>query len=495
MVRAVIEWDRQRVIAAQGSVAGQRAALQSVLVLERGDEAAGNAQLVQQLRQAVPSSAKSPQPVALILPRQQVTIHHIELPLVPDDEIPDMIRLQAAMRLTVPVESVCMDFVPLPVPAGSTTRDVLLVTTPQDTINEIRRTLSACQLELAEVRVSSFCIAAALANAGQLTAQADPAVVDVLVLLRDDFLEVTVLRGTQVVFAHSGAAWTAPDGIERAVRAELSRARMAAAESLGEYRVGRLVLIGRPEITAAVSDQIAARMDQAQIQRLDPLATLFSGSLPAGVPPETLVAVAGALTADGSRVVEAVDLINPRRAPERRDLRRVKILGGALAALLVFALVWNWRQSRLAELQAELDVVETEASELRDGLNRGQPDSDLAKLVEQWVARDLNWLDEITRLKQLLPGTDRLIVRNVQFGTRLANGIGTVRLEGTAKTRDDVEELARRLTEAGYLVTPYNPEEARISGTYPVAITLQLTIPERTPAAAAAKPTARTSRT
>ena len=77
--------------------------------------------------------------------------------------------------------------------------------------------------------------------------------VDIVALMRRDLIELTFVRGTAVVFSHSGSSWTSPDGIERAIRSELTRARMSAAESLGEHRIDRLILIGTPDVTSAVT--------------------------------------------------------------------------------------------------------------------------------------------------------------------------------------------------------------------------------------------------
>ena len=477
----VLEWDRQRVVVAEGDVAGSKTSFRSARIIELHNDGSGLDMVAQRLREWFPASSKTPLSVSLILPREQVTFHRIELPLVADSEIPDMIRLQASMRLTVPVETVCLDFAPLPLVAGRQTRDVLLVTTPQEQLNHIRRFMASRQIELSEVRVSSFCIAAAAAQAGLLTTESDPDVLDILVLMRNDVLEITFVRGTSVVFAHSGASWSSPEGIEKAVRSELNRARMAATESVGEYRVGRLLLLGSPENTSAVSDQFASRSLQVTIERIDPAAAVISGELPSEVTADSLVAVAGAIASRTSRVIESVDLINPRKAPVKRDLRRVKILAGTLAAVLVVGLLWNWRQNRLAELQASLDTMNTEVSDIRSTLSRGKQDLELGGIVGQWVARDINWLDEMVQLNQLLPGTERVLIRNYTFASKIGSGIGTIRIDGTAKAREDVEALARRLDAAGYLVNPYTPGEARVSGPYPIAISLLLTIPERTP--------------
>ncbi len=488
MSKIVFEWDRSQILAAQGEKSGRQVTLTAAHLISRSDEPGNEQTITDSIRKLFPSTGKNPLSAVLILPRQQVTIHRVQLPQVPDHEMPDIVRLQASMKLTVPVETVLLDFAPLPVTAGSTTREVLLVSTPQDQFNSIRRILASCQIQLAEVRVSSFCLAKAAEAADILKAQSDPLVVDALVLMREDLIEVTFVRGTSVIFAHSGASWSSADGIEKAVRSELSRARMAASESLGEYRIGRLLLLGRPEVTGAVSEQIVSRMDNATIERVD-LSKLFtsSSSKTGGVSPEMLLGIAGVIGDDSSSPVTSVDLLNPRKAPERRDLRRVKVLGGVLAALLLVAVLWNSRQRELRQIQEEQDALDAEISELRDALKRGEPDLALAGMVSEWAKRDINWLDEMTRLKALLPGSDRMLIKNVQVGSKAANGIGTVRIDGTAKNREDVELLGRKLTEAGYLVMPYNPGDARVSGPYPVGITLQLTIPDRTPPQAGRK--------
>jgi Tfp pilus assembly PilM family ATPase len=57
-----------------------------------------------------------------------------------------------------------MDFAPLPVIPGSTTRDVLLITAPNEQVTQARRTLGDAGLELKELRVSAFCLAQAAAQ-------------------------------------------------------------------------------------------------------------------------------------------------------------------------------------------------------------------------------------------------------------------------------------------------------------------------------------------
>jgi hypothetical protein len=480
MADKFIEWDRDRLVVAQGTRDGAKAQFRLVKILERSSDSNDTLSVVDQLKQIFPiGSDRKRASVALVFPRQLVTIHRIQLPQVPDSEIPDMIRLQASMRLTVPIESVCMDFTPLPVQTGSSTRDVLLVTVPSDQVAIARRTLNDAGLDLSEVRVSAYCVAQVADRAGLLTESADLSRVAVIALMRRDFIELTFVRGTSVVFSHSGNSWTSTDSIERTLRAELTRARMSAAEILGELKIDRVILIGSPDVTAAVTDQISTRLDGAKIERIDPAAAFLSGVLPEGVSSAEVVTLAGAMVGDDRTSVEAVDLINPRKAPEKKDLRRIRILLSSLAGLLIFAGAYYWRQGRIADLTAEKSVVDTENAEISESLRLGEKDLAQATKVGAWVDRDISWLDEFVRLRELLPATDRMFIRNVQMQVIQQNGIGSIRLEGYAKSDADINNLARRLRDAGYGVKPYEPEyrASAVSQDYGVRIVLEVSLP------------------
>lgn len=486
MTDKLIEWDRDRLLIALSTPEGNRAAFRSIQVVPRGTNSADTVSLIEPLRQFFGGTGDRKKPgITVVFPRQLVTIHRIQLPAVPDTEIPDMIRLQASMRLTVPVESVCMDFAPLPVPPGSQTRDVLLVTVPNEQVEVVRRTLDAAGLELAEARVSAFCVAQAAARAGLTAADTGSGLVDIVVMMRRDFVELTFLRGASVVFSHSGSSWTSPDSIERTIRAELSRARLSAAEALGEHKIGRMILVGAPEFTAAVTDQITARVEGARLERIDPSAVFISGAVPADVSAADMVALAGAAAAGIETRSPAVDLINPRRAPEKKDMRRTWVLLGALSAVLLFAAVHMWRKREMDRLDGALTALNRSNTETRDTVQAGIPETERAARVQDWVDRDIRWLDEMTKLKAILPGTDRMFVDNLTFQVIQRNGIGTIKLEGFAKSEQDINDLARRLRDAGYGLKPYEPEfRASAAQDYGVKIVLEISLPEVSAASA-----------
>jgi hypothetical protein len=479
MADIIIEWDRDRLVVAQGQAQGTKAALSLLQVLPRSADSQDTLSLVQGLQQLFPAASERNKPkVCVVLPRQLVTIHRVQLPQVPDAEIPDMLRLQAATKLTVPVESVHLDFTPLPIQAGAPTRDVLLVTIPNDQLALVRRTLNDAGLELDEARVGAWCFTQALAHAG-LTSTS-PSGVDIVALLRRDFLELTFLRGNTVLYVHSGSAWATPEDLERTLRAELSRARLSAAEVLADQPISRLLLVGDPQATAAVSDQVAARLGGATVERLDPTTALLSLPQNSTVPAVDAATLAGALLGRVATTVEIIDFANPRKTPEKRDLRRAKILGGTLAGLMLIAGMYTWRQNRVAELTRQKSIIDAENADLREKLEAGSTDLEYAAKIGRWVDRDIEWLDELARLRTIMPGTDRIFIDNIAMAAVPQNAVGLVRLEAWAKSEADINELTRRLREAGYGVKPFDTDlrPAAVSQEYQVRVQLEVVLPE-----------------
>lgn len=477
MPATVIEWDHERLIVARGAIDGSRVAFDALRILERSPEAPVDNELLAGIRNTLPASSGKQRPKAtLVFPRQSFTTYRIQLPRVPDDEIPDMVQMQAAMRLTVPVDQVCLDYAPLPAAADSETRDVLLVTVPREHVDTAREVLETCNLEIDEIRVSAFCAATAAVRAGIIGPESDPTAVTVLVLLRKDFIEVTFVRGTSVVFSHSGASWSSPDEIERSVRAELARARMSASESLSEHRIRRIVLIGNPNITSAISEQITQRLDNAPLERVDPAEAFISTPIPEGASAAAMVNVAGAIAAKTDHTVAAVDLLNPRRPPEEADLRRIRVLAGVLAAVVLFAAAFFWRNSRLTAAESLLSSVNASVRELQNTIDDAEDEQTRAAAVREWLDHDINWLDEIDRLRTIIGGTEQIYLRELTFSIRQGDDLASIRINGYARSRGDIELLGRRLTDAGYKVTPFDYQTTGREG-YPVSLTMDVMIP------------------
>ena len=474
----VIEWDRGQLIAALGTPGRSSVELKSALVVDRPDGLLP-AELGEKLSTSLSSAGVSATEAIVVFPRELVTFHRIELPNLRDDELADMVKLQAATRLTVPVESVNLDFAPLPVKPGASTRDVLLVTAPQKHVSEVQACLSACGLELSGLRVSSFGIGASVVHSGLLSKTASSENVEAFVSLGSDSIEMIFMTGHHVAFSHSGASWTSIDGVEQAVRAEISRARMAAAEDMGNYTVSRLTLIGSPEITQAVPDSVASRLNNAEVVRIDPEGSLLTCQPPEGLAASDMLAISGAVANSQSAAVEAIDLVNPRRTPEKKDYGRLKVIASVGAAALILIGGWKWRDSQVRGYQAEATRLSSEAQAIEDDYKSkpAKAERTLANRISDWSARDISWLDEMQKIQTLMQSTERVYINRFEFGVAGRDHAGTISAEGNAKSRRDIEDLMRVLREAGYEVSPSAITSNLRDPNYSMALTLEVSIP------------------
>ncbi|MEZ6059060.1 MAG: pilus assembly protein PilM [Planctomycetaceae bacterium] len=477
----IIEWDRNELIAAVGSASGSMVTFRKVVATRREEgQDLSPAEIGESLRRSLTNAGIVANSASVVLPRSLVTFRRIELPHVPDAEVPEMVRLQAATRLTVPIDSVCLDFVPLPLVPDSATRDVLLVTLPKKNVEQVRQTLQACGLELTSVLVSSFAVAASLVSAGLMPVISDHTV-EALVWLRSDVIEMIFVRGNTVIFSHSGASWQSRERIEQAVKAEVTRARLAAAEDIGDYTVSRVTLLGSDDITSAVPDSIARRLSDAEVRRIDASRILLDVPATDDRAPSDLLAIAGAIAGEHAPSVGAVDMIHPRRPPEKKDNRRLIAIVSIGAALLLLVGGWTWRQSVIDGMEAQRSAIVSEVSRMKRSNDAGKEELALDLKLEDWQARDRNWFAEMQNIQQIFGSTERVLIRELDFAVT-ANSeklLGTVTATGGAKSREDVQELMRVIRDNGYEVI--GSREGRVIDqdySEPMQLTLSIPVPK-----------------
>lgn len=472
MSALVIEWGRDRLIAVSGNASGSRITISHALTVARDKHSAPET-LGKDLRQALSAAGVTSDTTTVVLSRSLVTLRLITLPKVSDNELPDMVRLQAATRLTVPVESVCMDFVP--VPGNSDGQDVLLATFPIEQIADIKKSLTAAGLKLSGVHVSTFGIPSALAHAGKLTTTDES--IETVIILRSDLIELLMIRQGAVVFSHSGASWSSPDQIEQAVRAEVSRGRLAATETIGPHTIRQVTLVGSADVTSVVPDKIGSRLDDALIHRLDPRESIVQGSLPTPLTPSDVLAAVGVIAGQQKGGRATVDLVNPRKALEKPDNRRWKVILAVGAVLLLSVGAWKWRDSTIAELQAKQAVIAAETEAYRKAFEDGENELEQDLAIQKWSGGHVDWLDEMNRIREIMGGTDRLLVRNINCSSGQGKTRGTITADCYARDRSDVQKFYRRLEDAGYEVIPKGIQSGSRDPEYSTQFSLVLDLP------------------
>ena len=422
------------------------------------DEAAGR-WLKDQLRGAGIGGRRA----AIVLPRQAVVLRTLTLPDVPDDELPDLVRMQAATKSSMPLNKVRLDFVPLPGSAEG--RSVLLATATATMIESIAARVKAAGFEPVAIGVAPFGTAAQVCDSDEAT---------LIVAVEGTRAEITLCRDGVVWFSH-GTDLSGDDAEEdrRWLASEISRTIIAADHHSSDAGIARVVLIGREGLLGAMVAPLEERYGCGA-------ETIFTGSA-LGVENghDIEPAIWAAMLGQGkTRHVPRIDFLNPRKRVERPDRTRLirGLLVGGVAAALLMAYLSTWWQQRGIEQQIE--ALQSERAEIESALAEGEPILEKHGNIEEWMNKEAVWTNEWMAFGEAMTGTDRLFLTemSLQPGGRETWGVMTG--AGRARTDGDVAAFAASMESAGYRVEPPVATSGENDKEYPQEFEFEITVPK-----------------
>ncbi|MFV0444462.1 MAG: type IV pilus biogenesis protein PilM [Planctomycetaceae bacterium] len=436
------------------------------------------------IRQQLHEAGVSGRTTIVVLPREEVVTRRLELPHAPDDELPELVRFQAAAKSATPLDQLTLDFVPLPPIEGEQARPALMATLDRKRVDHLQKVCSSAGLELKSIQTSPFAVAEVAIRREQQRGD-DPNLATLVIFQDERRVELSILQNLGLVFTHHTRV---DPGNPRAVRgtmAEISRSIITFGQLMhSTVDVGRVCLIHDgavdPALEQALSERFSGQLhviDPANDQSLLPMENSLSVRL-AGLAPAM-----GAVLGELKRTVPSVDFVNPRKPPVPRDLRKEQLIyygirAGA-AALLIGLLAW-WYASHLG---SQIAVLEKRDGELGNTLSQAGPTRDAHGRIQAWVASEVHPLEEIDRLNKLLPGTDRLLLLDLQVLPGRQGELARVTGSGIARTERDITNLFDTLTAAGYKLQPQVSDFYKLDPDYPHKFTLdasRLPAPQRT---------------
>jgi hypothetical protein len=405
--------------------------------------------------------------VCISLPREDVLVRHLEIPDVSDDELPDLVRYQSAARSSIPLDQLTLDFLPLPRRDDSSVRDVLVSTVHLDRIKRLRKIATSAGLELQSVGVSSVATAGIVALEEQRLEHGTGEIA-VAVAQHGDRVEISILGEGYLHFTHS-TQMMAATGPPTPILAEISRALVALQKRLPDLQVVRCWMIGSPDENTALGDAIRDRFG-CDIKQLDP----FQGQgvtlscRPSEGAHGAFGGPIGQLVSHSLEVSCAVDFLNPRRAPIKKDYSRHKKLAGVAAVALLLIGMFGYRSYAVAELEKKVKQATRDEKDQRDLLKELEPQVKVAESVGEWAATRVNWLKEANTLAETIDGTERHYLTKLQFGEGTRKERGTVTASGHAKERFDIEGLNAELMQRSDLEVNAKPiKKSGRDGDYP----------------------------
>lgn len=418
-------------------------------------------------------------------PRHDSTIRLIEIPDVPLEEVPEIVRFQTATKSSVPLGQLMLDYLLLPVTEGKTTRDVLVASISKDLHQRAMKTLQSMGLEIVATGISSLATA-------EWVAQTDIDIADLnaptlIVNQIDHHLELSLVSEYRLLFSHSTSITPGDQAnTEKTIQTEINRFLLARSAQLGGQQIQHAFLIGDASVLQNFGTSLGERLNcpvEVLEARLS-VDTLTSDN-PALDSPGILAGPLGLLYAQGPKKLDGVDFLHPHKAEEKPDRRKLQIGLGVAGVLLIVLTAFFLTQSRVSDLEEQIAERQKIQRDLDEFLKRGQPTLESVALIEEWETSNSKTLKVMQNLEAVLPGTDRVYLSELDVSRSAGQAISRLRSTGNAKDDLDVRDINQQLSKMNYRVHPKRSNNTTTDSVYPVPFEIDA---ERLPAKEEAPP-------
>lgn len=400
------------------------------------------AQAGDKLRGLLKNPAVPPERVIVCLSREDVILRHLEVPDVPDEELPDLVKFQAAARSTTPLEQLALDYLPLEKSPGGHGRPVLALTASRAQVDGVQAVLRAAGLAPAAITFSSIGLAEFIAHVSR--PKNEPAPQTMLgAWLNDERVELVIVTNNRLQYAHS-ARLPHEEGTASnlALLPEISRTIVAAQRLHPQLQIDRAYVVGTADdaLLAALNERIGAPAERVDAARISAIRETQAKELSP--------ALIGLAAAEADHRTAPFDFLHPRQPPAKVNLRKQRLAVGAAAALLVAALFFGVVEGTRGSLLRELDALQQREIDLDSKIKPGEATLAAANQISQWQAASRNQLQQMSALEALMEGTDRMYLSQYAFTAGQGESAGNLQATGNAKSREDVLQLQQRMIDS-----------------------------------------------
>ena len=450
--KLAIDWDESelRLVAAQCSGNNVKVTDARVIPIEDG--------ILQTLRTALDGRGMDNTETLIAIGRGQAELRELQLPPVPEEELPDMVRFQAGKSFATAGENATVDYL-VTNRSDSGVEMIAAALGPQE-LSKLRGVCEAASLVAKRISIRPLSAAALYLIKQERSSANDTVLIDLL----SGEAEIVVARGGRVVFVRTVRMPSAEEARGRALAGELKRSLVACGSS---GALERVVLWGRAAVHSQDVEMLVEATD-SKVEVLDPFSLVevdrnTKENLPEHV--GRLAPLVGLLVADESGADRLLDFLNPRKRVEvvENPYRKYIIAGVpvALAALVAFLV---YRQ--LGVLDAQIEQLKTVNVVKGKGVKAADVSIARTELVDKYLDGDVNWLNEIRRLAEKMPESDKLIVRSVSGTTNARSGGGTMQVLGAVTKPAVIDEFEGAVRDDFRSVQGNGASELRTSDQY-----------------------------
>ncbi|HWL09472.1 MAG TPA: hypothetical protein VNQ76_13775 [Planctomicrobium sp.] len=392
--------------------------------------------------------------VTVVLPRELVVVRRLQLPACPENELPDLVRFQAATKTSVPIEKLVLDYLPVSSSHGEEGQGVITITFDRDRLHRIQTVCAAAGLELEKVTLSALEIGRLIrsSKASDL-GMSGP---DLVLHQQETRLELSIFDEGTLVFCHPAQLPQDESGdVLKTLTTELTRSLMSLGQSNPNASVVRCFYVcgnPNPDIISLLQDRYGAGLSVIEAS------SVGKKTIPIGY--ESLAGVF--LPGEPSHL--KLDLLHPREkyiAPDRRKLYITVATGIIALAVLAGGSVYYTTQLRLNTEAADLrNEVEKQTKQLDDGKPRLQAYNKIAL----WKASDTAPIPLWAAFREKLPSTDRAYFTEISLTPSSGEILASFSGKGYARNREDIVALNQSLSDQGYQVVAKTPILTPTSG-------------------------------
>ncbi|MDM4018355.1 type IV pilus biogenesis protein PilM [Roseiconus lacunae] len=428
--KLALDYDAHELRLVVANVNGNRVAVTDIqlIPINEGESAS------EKLRRYVNDAGLQKTETLVAIGRGKAELRELQLPAVPDEELPDMVRFQAIRSFASASDRAIVDF--LVTERSSEGITLIAAAVPPSELDRERELCSTSDLPLERVALRP------LAAASLYLGQQKSAPVTVMIDLLANDAEIVVAREGKVIFVRTVRLPENEEHRPGAIVSELRRTMMACGETKTPQKV---VVWGNADVHSAEVNAIKEKIGCDDVQAISPFDLVDVQVAREKMPEHTgrFAPLVGLLNSSTANADVLIDFMNPRRRPEEKPdhLRRIAMIGIPIAAVLLvgFMIYRQFSQwdRKIAVLQDEINLLIPSAEQADESIDRTEK-------IDQFLDRDVNWLDELRRFAELAPPSDKLIVRSIN-GNALTAGGGYLRLTGGVTESSVIDQMQSSL--------------------------------------------------
>ncbi len=388
--------------------------------------------------------------------RGKAELRELQLPPVPVEELPDMVRFQSLRSFATVGENAAVDY--LVTKQLETGIEVISAAVAPQNLQSICSDMEALSLKVKRIGLRPLAAAAL-----HLERESDASVGEIVLIdLLSDSAEIVVAREGKVVFVRTVRMPSTASARGKALAGELRRSLLACGVT---DQLKRVVLWGTPEVHSSEIPLLEEAVG-CNVQLINPFDLVEVGrkvELPEHI--GRLAPLLGLMLADEVAPERLIDFLNPRK-PEIKTVspyRKLLLVGIPVAACLLLAFVVY---QKIASLDLQIAKLTEENAAMQDEVKRA--DASLAKTetVDTFLDGDVNWLHEIRRMATEMPASEQMIIRGASASVNARAGGGVLKIEGGAVNPAVIDEFEKALRDENHQVNGTGASEQKTEDAY-----------------------------